>query len=99
MSPWDYLIALTYVAGTVACGFYFARRQTTSEQYFLGGCGFGWFPLGLPMVATLVSTTSFLAFSSETYEHSLAIIYYMTGVPSALLLVQKVFIRSTAGRT
>ena len=58
MSHWDYLIAVTYVTGTVACGFYFARRQTTSEQYFLGGRGFGWFPLGLSMVAPLVSTTS-----------------------------------------
>ena len=92
MSHWDYLIALTYVAGTVACGFYFARRQTTSEQYFLGGRGFGWFPLGLSMVATLVSTTSFLAFPSETYEHSLTIACYIFGIPPALLVVQKVFI-------
>ena len=92
MSHWDYLIALTYVAGTVACGFYFARRQKTSEQYFLGGRGFGWFPLGLSMVATLVSTTSFLAFPSETYEHSLTIACYIFGIPPALLLVQKVFI-------
>jgi len=92
MSPWDYLIALTYVAGTIVFGFYFARRQTTSEQYFLGGRGFGWFPLGLSMVATLVSTTSFLAFPSETYEHSLTIVCYLFGIPPALLIVQKVFI-------
>ena len=92
MSNWDYLIALIYVAGTVVCGIYFARRQTSSEEYFLGGRGFGWFPLGLSMVATLVSTSSFLAFPSEAYEHSMAIVCYVIGIPPALLLVQKVFI-------
>ena len=92
MSNWDYLIALAYIAGTIACGVYFARRQTSSEEYFLGGRAFGWFPLGISMVATLVSTTSFLAFPSEAYEHSMTIVCYVIGVPPALLLVQKVFI-------
>jgi len=92
MSNWDFLIAVIYVAGTIVCGFYFARRQTSSEEYFLGGRGFGWFPIALSMVATLVSTTSFLAYPSEAYEHSMTIVCYIIGVPPALLLVQKVFI-------
>jgi len=92
MSHWDYLIAVAYLVGTIALGFRFSRRQVSTEEYFVAGRSFGWLPLGLSMIATLVSTTSFLAFPSETYEHSLTIICYIIGVPPALLLVQKVFI-------
>ncbi|MDP6059118.1 MAG: sodium-coupled permease, partial [Pirellulaceae bacterium] len=88
----DYIIAAAYVLGTIAMGFYFARRQTSSDEYFLGGRGFGWFPIAVSMVATLVSTTSFLSFPSEAYGHDMTILFYIVGVPPGILFVQKVFI-------
>ena len=88
----DYGIVIVYLLGIMALGAYFARGQKGSESYFLAGRSMGWFPIAISLVATLVSTTSFLAFPSEAYEHDLKIVAYIFGVPLALLIVTKVFI-------
>ena len=88
----DYWIVALYILGMVVLGSYFARGQKGTESYFLAGRSMGWFPIAVSLVATLVSTTSFLAYPSEAYGHDLKIVAYIFGVPLGLLVVQKVFV-------
>ena len=88
----DYSIVVLYILGMVVMGSYFAKGQKGSESYFLAGRSMGWFPIAISLVATLVSTNSFLAFPSEAYEHDLRIVAYIFSVPLALLVIQRVFI-------
>ena len=88
----DYSIVVLYILGMVVLGSYFARGQKSSESYFLAGRSMGWFPIAISLVATLVSTTSFLSFPSEAYGHDLKIVAYIFSVPLALLVIQRVFL-------
>lgn len=88
----DYGILAVYLLGMVALGFHFGRGQKGTESYFLAGRSMGWFPIAISLIATLVSTSSFLAFPSEAYGHDMKILAYIFGVPLALLVIQKVFI-------
>jgi len=48
----DVLIVAVYLGGVVAAGAFFARRQKTTAQYFLGGRQVPWWAISASIVAT-----------------------------------------------
>ena len=42
-------------------GYYFSRRNTSTEQYFLGGRSFPSWAIGISMVGTIISSIMHLA--------------------------------------
>ena len=56
----DYLIVGIYALGFLYLGNLFKSQQNKSD-YFLGGKSFGWFPLGLSVMATQLSAISFVS--------------------------------------
>ncbi len=71
---WDFLILIVYLLGIVALGSYFARGIKTSEDFFLAGRSFSWFPLGLSIIVSLMSANSFLGIPGYSYGHDLQLI-------------------------
>ena len=63
----DYVVLLFYLAVMVVIGAYFCRRQRDSEDFFLAGRSMGWFPIGLSVMATLVSALSYTGIPGEAY--------------------------------
>ncbi len=57
----DIAIVIGYLAGVIAAGAYFARRQKTTAQYFLGGRKVPWWAISASIVATETSTITFLS--------------------------------------
>jgi Na+/proline symporter len=57
----DLLIILAYLAGVVAAGAWFSRRQRTTRQYFLGGRKVPWWAVSASIVATETSTVTFIS--------------------------------------
>ena len=57
----DIAIVLGYLAGVIAAGAYFSRRQKTTAQYFLGGRRVPWWAISASIVATETSTITFLS--------------------------------------
>jgi SSS family solute:Na+ symporter len=57
----DLLIILAYLAGVVAAGAWFSRRQRTTSQYFLGGRKVPWWAVSASIVATETSTVTFIS--------------------------------------
>jgi len=49
-------------------GYYFSRRNTSTEQYFLGGRSFPSWAIGISMVGTIISSITFLAFPADAYK-------------------------------
>ena len=60
MSVLDYGIVAAYLIGMLLLGVYF-RDNDSEEDYFLGGRSFGWFPVGLSVLATQLSAVSFIS--------------------------------------
>ena len=71
---WDFLILGVYLLGIVGLGSYFAGGIKTSEDFFLAGRSFSWFPLGLSIIVSLMSANSFLGTPGYSYGHDLQMI-------------------------
>lgn len=56
-----YLLSLMWIGG------YFAKREKTTEDYFLGGRRVPWWAAGISIYATGVSAISFMAIPAKTY--------------------------------
>jgi SSS family solute:Na+ symporter len=64
----DIAIVFGYLAGVVAAGAFFARRQKTTAQYFLGGRNVPWWAISASIVATETSTITFISVPGLIYS-------------------------------
>ena len=70
----DYLVVALYMAVVLIMGLALAKRQRSSDDYFLGGRRMPWFAVGLSMVASLLSTLSYLGQPGELIRHGIAFV-------------------------
>jgi solute:Na+ symporter, SSS family len=70
-------IVLLFMLGMLGMGWYFSRRQETSEDYYLAGRRMPWWAVGLSMLATLTSTISYLMMPGEMIRAGVG---FFTGV-------------------
>ncbi|MFV1964544.1 MAG: hypothetical protein ACC628_03915 [Pirellulaceae bacterium] len=70
----DYGVLLLYLAVMVAIGAYFSRQQHTSKDFFLAGRSMGWFPVGLSIMATLLSALSYTGVPGAAYHWGLKLL-------------------------
>ncbi len=93
----DYAAMVAYIGGIVAMGFFFMRRQETTEDYFLGGRRFHWLPVAISMFASLFSAISYIAVPAEAYNHGLMLFLFsvsvILGVPLAIIIFVRFFRR------
>ncbi|MGQ9425250.1 sodium:solute symporter family transporter [Gilvimarinus sp. F26214L] len=64
----DLLTLLIYLGGILAIGFYFSRRNNSTEEYFLGGRQFAGWVVGLSLVGTSISSVTFLAYPADGFK-------------------------------
>ncbi|NRA98123.1 MAG: sodium/solute symporter [Planctomycetes bacterium] len=83
----DIVVLLGYLAGIMAMGLYFARRNVSTEEYFVGGRSFKGWVVGLSLVGTSISSISFLAFPGDAYKTA-----YLRMVPNFMLPVALVIV-------
>ena len=60
MNAIDYIVIIVYIVGFLFLGRLF-KDNKDSQEYFLGGRSFGWFPLSLSTIATQLSAVSFVS--------------------------------------
>jgi SSS family transporter len=66
-SALDYTILGVYLALMVAVGVYFSRRDTTTEDFFLGGRNIPWWAAGVSIFGTQLSAITFMAIPATAY--------------------------------
>ena len=74
MSIADHVVLFAYLAGSVALGAWFTRRQRGERDFFLAGREMSWFPIGLSVLATAFSSMNYAAFSGEVFRHGLYVV-------------------------
>ncbi|MBK8857784.1 MAG: hypothetical protein IPN11_08920 [Opitutaceae bacterium] len=87
--PLDWLVLAVYVVVLLAIGFRYSRRQDTTETYFLANRNMKPFMAGISLVATLISTISYIALPGELIQNgpvyaglyiaALPITYFLVG--------------------
>lgn len=63
----DYLIIAVFLTISVCMGFLFARRQKNTSSYFTAGGSIPSWAIGISIMATLISSVTFLAYPGEGF--------------------------------
>ncbi len=83
----DYFIILVVLAITLYLGFHFAKKQKTTENYFLSKGNFPSWALGLSLLSTLISSVTFLGYPAQGYTSNWILLIQGLMVPVVLLAV------------
>lgn len=86
----DGLIILVYFAAMAGIGFYFSRKNTSTEEYFVGGRSFPGWIIGLGMVGTSISSVTFVAYPADSFMTSW--IRYIPNLALPIVIVLAAFV-------
>ncbi len=73
-SPLNYAILFVYLGSMLGIGCLFARRQKTTEEYFLAGRRMNWLVVGMSMFATLTSAVTYMGLPGMAYKENVSLI-------------------------
>jgi len=63
----DILVIIAYMATLMGVGLRFSRRQTSTERYFVAQRNIPGWAMGLSLLATLISSVTFIAYPGSSY--------------------------------
>ena len=87
MTNLDWMVIAAYACGMLAIGWYYSRRNVTTEDYLLGGRRMRPFSVGLSLFATLLSTISYLSWPGEIIKHGPMMMCMLVAHPLTFLVV------------
>ena len=83
----DYAAIAAYFAVVIWVGFYYGRRQKSTEDYFLAGRSLSWFSVGVSIVATVLSTVTYLSTPGEMIKNGVGANAQFLSYPLVFFLV------------
>src|SRR6266516_965257 len=92
LQPVDIAIIAVYFVVLFAIGFYFARKERTSEAYFLAGRHVGWFAIGASLFVSNISTEHFIGLAGSGATSGLAVGHFEWLACLILLVLGWVFV-------
>ncbi len=92
LSGLDWSIIAVYFAAVFAVGFWFARNERTSGQYFLAGRNVGWFAVGASIFATNIGAEHFIGLAGSGAASGLAVGAYELSAVFCIIILGWVFL-------
>src|ERR1700747_3356406 len=92
LAPVDLVIIAIYFLVVFGIGFYFSRKERTSEDYFLAGRDIGWFFIGASLFVSNISTEHFIGLSGTGASSGLAVGHFEWLACLILLILGWVFV-------
>ena len=92
LAPVDLIIIGIYFVMVFGIGFYFSRKERTSEGYFLAGRNIGWFAIGASLFVSNISTEHFIGLAGSGATSGLAAGNFEWEASVILLLLGWVFV-------
>lgn len=81
----DYIIIVCFLVVTLIVGFLFARRQNSLKSFFLAQGRVPAWAIGMSLLATLISSVTFLAYPAEGFTNNWILLVQGLMVPVVLL--------------
>jgi SSS family solute:Na+ symporter len=88
----DILTLAGYLTLIAWMGFYFSKKNTSTEQYFLGGRAFQGWVIGLSLVGTSISSITFLAFPADAFKTAWFRFIMNLALPLGIVIAAYVFL-------
>src|ERR1700693_1659854 len=92
LAPIDLAIIGVYFLVVFGIGYYFSRKERTSEEYFLAGRNIGWFAIGASLFVSNISTEHFIGLAGSGATSGLAVGHFEWLACLMLLLLGWVFV-------
>lgn len=92
LSAVDLIIIAFYFAVVFGIGFYFARKEKTSADYFLASREVGWFAIGASLFVSNISTEHFIGLAGSGATTGLAVGHFEWIACLMLLILGWVFV-------
>jgi len=67
-------ILIVYLLAMLGVGFFFSKRQRTSEDFYLAGRSLPWWPVAMSMYASVTSASTYLVLPSKAYAENISMI-------------------------
>ncbi len=88
----DITVLVVYFTAMTVMGFYFARKNVNTEEYFLGGRAFSGWVIGLSLVGTSISSITFLSYPGDAFKTTWIRYIANFALPVAVLIAAFVFL-------
>ena len=92
MNGLDYAVLLAALLGVAAWGIWRTRGRRDLRGYLQGDGAARWFVIGLSVIATQASATTFLSIPGQGYQGGLGFLQNYFGGPFAMILIAAVFL-------
>ncbi|MBZ5540014.1 MAG: sodium:solute symporter [Acidobacteriia bacterium] len=92
LAPVDLTIIGIYFLIVFGIGFYFSRKERTSEDYFLASRNVGWFAIGASLFVSNISTEHFIGLAGSGASSGLAVGHFEWLACLILLILGWVFV-------
>lgn len=88
----DLAVVIIYLAGMIAVGFYFSRKNTTAEQFTKASGKIPGWAIGISIYATFLSSNTFLGVPGKAYGSNWNSFVFSLSMPLAAWVATKFFI-------
>ena len=92
MHTLDFIVFYTYLAAVLTVGMLKFRRKQSEKEFFLAGRSFGWFPLGISIMVTMLTAVNFAAFPAEIFQNGCYVLISLPIFLVVILPISKIFI-------
>lgn len=90
--PLDWIVLVLYFGGTMAMGFYFYRRTRSVEGYTAGNRSLPGWVCGLSILATYVSSISYLALPGKSFAGNWNAFAFSLSIPFVAIIAVRYFL-------
>src|SRR5512133_951465 len=87
MRPLDWLVVGVTLTVIVAYGLWKSRAVRDVETYLRGGKGIRWWTVGLSIMATQASATTFLSTPGQAFTDGMGFVQFYFGLPIAMVIL------------
>lgn len=88
----DYCAVALYLMVTAAIVVWASFRQKDTEEFFLAGRRMPWLAVGMSLMATLLSTNSFLGLPGEVIANGVTLIFGYLAIPFSMIVIMWVWV-------
>lgn len=92
METLDWTLLLLYMVLTIGLGLFVTRKNRDGHDYLLGGGKLGWFSVGISLIATSMSASTFLGIPAQSYGGDCTYLMLQVGAFLSVVVVARFFI-------
>ena len=88
----DWIVLAAYLLFSLFLGLWVSRGNKNLKEYMFGGGAIPWVAVGISLIATSVSATTFLGAPADVYGDNMTFLMFQIGALISIVVVGFVFI-------